>query len=63
MSIGCTVTVEITQNTGLFQNTSFKEGSNIVVGQAMRVTINFYQKGVFQSPNKIKSINRSKLYQ
>ena len=40
----CTDIVGITQNMDLFQNTSLTERSNKAVGNALKITTNFYKK-------------------
>ena len=44
LALYCHCIVGMAQNTDLFQATCFKEHSNMAVGKALRVTINFYKK-------------------
>ena len=49
------------KNTDLFQTTSFKECSNMVVRKAFRVTINFTKSSDFQLSHTVKNIHQSKV--
>ena len=57
----CEDITQITKNTDLFQTTSFKECSNVVVGKAYRVTINFIKSSDFYLSHRVKNIHRTKV--
>ena len=56
----CNITVEMKD---IFQNTCFKERSNMPDTPSLWITINLSRKFCFQLSHGIKNIHRSKLYE